>query len=73
MTKTERSAIVAKIEARTNYDVSTLRIAKDGTMTARLDSDKTFAGYDPKRYVVGNVRDFSDPRSDICDIEAFFE
>ena len=72
MTKTERTTIIAKIDARSNYDASTVRIAKDGTITAKLDANKTFAGWNPRRYFVCNVADFSDPRHPYSDIEAAF-
>ena len=49
-------AIVLQIVSRSReFDAETVRISRDGLVTARKDADKTFAGSDPSRYVVGHV------------------
>lgn len=59
MTKTQRATIIKLINADTSYDAATVRINADGVITARLDADKTYAGNDPARYLVGHVDDFA--------------
>ena len=39
-----RSEIIARIDRATNYDAATVVIHRDGTISAVLDADKTFAG-----------------------------
>lgn len=53
ITKSQRAQVVAYIASSTSYDARTVRITKDGMVTARKDADKTFAGHDPHRYNVG--------------------
>jgi hypothetical protein len=55
MTKTRRAAIIQTIDATTDYDVNTLRIHRDGTISARKDANKTFRPSDSMRYLVGHV------------------
>lgn len=38
-----------------------MRIGRDGSVTGLKDADKTFAGNDPVRYLVGYVGDMVDP------------
>jgi len=43
------------------YDASTMRITRTGEVTALKDADKTFAGNDKTRYVVGHMADMVGP------------
>ena len=60
ITKAARTAIKAILREGNTYDAETLRIARDGAVTALQDADKTYAGYDPMRYLVGHVSDMVD-------------
>lgn len=59
MTKTQRAAIIAKIDAHTDYDANTVIIHRDGTISAILDANKTFNGPETTRILVGHVDDFT--------------
>ena len=54
MTKARRAAIIRTIDATTDYDAGTVRIHRDGSISARKDTNKTFK-FDPVRYLVGYV------------------
>ena len=58
MTKTERAAIIAKIDASTNYDAATVIFHRDGRISAIKDADKTFNGPEKDRLLVGYIEDF---------------
>ena len=53
MTKAQRAALIAHIDANTNYDISTVRVHHDGTVTAVMDADKTLNGPHRTRLLVG--------------------
>jgi hypothetical protein len=55
ITQTVRASIRTVLERSREFDATTMRIGADGVVTARKDADKTFAGNDPARYVVGHV------------------
>ena len=57
ITKAQRAALIAHIDASTDYDVSTVRVHRDGTVTAVLDADKTFNGPHNDRMLVGYTDD----------------
>lgn len=54
MIKTRRAAIIKTIDATTDYDASTVRIHRDGSISARKDANKTFKP-DTVRYLIGHV------------------
>lgn len=54
---TVRAAIRTVLARSNEFDASTMRIARDGAVTALKDADKTFAGNDPVRYLVGHAQD----------------
>ena len=54
---TVRTAVRQVLARSRDYDASTLRIGRDGAVSARKDADKTFAGNDPRFYLVGHVDD----------------
>jgi len=58
MTKTARAAIIARIDATTGYDAATVVIHRDGTISAKLDANKTFNGPHDTMLLVGHVADF---------------
>ena len=58
MTKIERNVIIAKIDANTDYDASTVIFHRDGRISAIKDADKTFSGPHSERLLVGYVEDF---------------
>ena len=60
ITNAIRSAVRTIIADSREYDAETVRIGRDGTVTALKDADKTFAGNDPVRYLVGHVSDMVD-------------
>jgi len=60
MTKTtvaRRSTVIAIIADSREYDATTVRIGRDGSISALKDADKTFAGHDARRYSVGHIDD----------------
>ena len=57
MTKAQRAAMIAHIDANTNYDISTVRVHRDGTVTAVMDADKTLNGPHNDRILVGYADD----------------
>ncbi|MFT8423135.1 MAG: hypothetical protein ABF665_16770 [Gluconacetobacter sp.] len=59
MTKTQRAAIIALIATHTDYDTKTVRIQADGSISAKLDADKTSNGPHDDRLLVGHVSDFA--------------
>lgn len=59
ITKARRAAVVAIIKASREYDADTVRISRDGIVTALKDADKTFAGHDPRRWTVGHIDDLT--------------
>ena len=60
ITKTVRASIRTILERSGEYDASTMSIGRDGTVTALKDADKTCAGNDPTRYLVGPVDELVD-------------
>ena len=59
MTKTERAAIIAIIDADTDYDVSTVRFSADGSISGIKDANKTFHGPETTRELIAHVADFA--------------
>ena len=59
MTKTQRAAIIHMIDGNTQYDSSTVRISRDGYISAFLDADKIFNGPETIRLTVGQIADFA--------------
>lgn len=59
MTKTERDRIIDIIANKTDYDASTVRIGRDGSVTAKLDPDKVPVGH-RCRLLVARAADFAD-------------
>jgi len=59
MTKTTRAAIIAMIDANTDYDVDTIKFHRDGSITALKDANKTFNGPETDRLLVCFVSDFA--------------
>ena len=57
LTKTQRAAIVAYVAEHTQYDAETVRISKDGTVSAIKDANKTFNGPHTERIDIGSVAD----------------
>lgn len=53
MTKSQRTKLIAIIDKTTNYDAASVRVTKDGKVTARLDANKTFNGPHNTRVFVG--------------------
>lgn len=53
MTRTDRNAIRTIIANSREYDASTMRISRDGAVSAAKDADKTFNGPETGRYLVG--------------------
>ena len=53
-----RKEIIAKIDAETDFDASTVKFHRDGTISAILDADKTFNAPETERLLVGWVKDF---------------
>lgn len=56
-----RATIRSIIADSTEYDANTMRIGRDGEVTALKDADKTFAGNSGQRYLVGHVSDMVTP------------
>lgn len=56
-TPTRRAELVKAIGEMTDYDPDTVRLAKDGRVTAILDADKTFNGPHTTRAFVGYADD----------------
>lgn len=52
-----RATIRTVLERSREWDAATMQIGADGVVSARKGADKTFAGNDPARYVVGHVAD----------------
>lgn len=59
MTKIERTAIIALIDAETDYDAATIRFHRDGMISGVKDADKTFNGPETVRLSIGHVSDFA--------------
>lgn len=57
ITKTQRAAVIEYVRSETNYDASTVRISRDGVVSAVLDADKTFNGPHTTRIDLGTVAD----------------
>lgn len=57
ITKTQRAAIKTILTNSAKYDASTMRITRDGIVTAKQDADKTFCGNDQNRYHIGYYGD----------------
>jgi len=53
----KRSDIIELIDRITDYDASTVIIHRDGTISAILDADKTFAGPHKMRTLVCFIED----------------
>ena len=60
ITAAVRATIRTIIDDSRDYDVSTLVISRDGSVSAKKDADKTYAGYDSVRYLVGHVQEMVD-------------
>lgn len=59
MDKITRAAIIAMIDASTDYDASTITFHRDGSISAAKDADKTFNGRETGRFLVCYVSDFA--------------
>lgn len=59
MTKTTRAAIIAIIDAKTDYAADTVKFHRDGSISAIKDPNKTFDGPEAARLLVGHVSDFA--------------
>ena len=57
ITRAQRALIKAYLSTETKYDASTLRITRQGQVSARLDVDKTFAAPAYGRMFVGWLDD----------------
>lgn len=53
MTANVRNALRAVLANSREYDPATMQVDRAGQVTARKDADKTFAGNDTVRYLVG--------------------
>lgn len=58
-----RRAIRAQLAASRQWDPATMKIGRDGTVTAMKDPNKTMRAEAPIRYLVGNVADMLEPRT----------
>ncbi|ANA14154.1 hypothetical protein [Acetobacter oryzifermentans] len=54
MSKTVRAAIITQVSDSAEYDASTVRISRNGEVTAKKDQNKT-SSYDNARYLVGYI------------------
>lgn len=61
VTKTVRTSIIKIVARSREYDARTIRISRNGEVSALKDADKTFAGNDPMRYLVGHVSEMIAP------------
>ena len=59
MTKNDRTATIALIDADTQYEAASVCFHRDGTISALLDADKTFNAPEKTRYVVARVSEFA--------------
>lgn len=59
MTKTNRTAIIALIDASTDFDAATIKFHRDGTISGIKNADKTFNGPETDRILIGHVSDFA--------------
>ncbi len=57
ITATVRTAVRRVIADSNRYDAGSVQISRTGVVSARKDADKTFAGHDARRWVVGYVGD----------------
>lgn len=57
ITATVRAALRQVLANSREYDATTLRVGRDGAVTALKDADKTYAGNDRTRYLVGYAAD----------------
>lgn len=57
MTKTRRAEIIKMIDENTNYEASSVRFHRDGTISALKDANKTYKP-DSTRYLVCRLSDF---------------
>lgn len=58
ITRAQRDKVLRYIDRNTDYDIRTVRIAKNGDVTALKDADKTCNAPETTRYLVGRVGDF---------------
>ena len=65
VTKITRASVIKIVEQSREYDASTVRISSDGRVSALKDADKTYAGNDPIRYLVGCVSEMVAPDGSI--------
>ena len=56
MKKIERAALIARIDASTSFDADTVIIHRNGSITAKLDANKTAHGPHDMRCLVGTAR-----------------
>ena len=66
MTRAQRAAIIATIEANTDYDIKTVVFHRDGGISAILDADKTFNGPETVRKFITHVKHFSNGANPFC-------
>lgn len=60
ITKTARKTIRSILIESREYDASTMRISRDGEVSAKKDANKTFGGRENTRYLVGYASDMVD-------------
>lgn len=56
---TNKAAIIALIDAETDFDADTIEFAEDGTISGIKDADKTFDAPETDRLLIGNVSAFA--------------
>ena len=59
MTKNDRTAIIALIDANTQFEAASVCFHRDGTISALRDADKTFNAPETVRCQVGHLDDFA--------------
>jgi len=65
ITSARRNAVREILEGSSSYDADTLRISRTGEVTAQHDANKTFAGNDSTRYLVGHIDQMVDAHGNI--------
>jgi hypothetical protein len=59
MSKTDYAAVIAHIDATTDYDADTVILHRNGTISAKLDANKTCNGPHDAFLLIGHVDDFT--------------
>ena len=58
-----RRTVIAMIDEHTDYDATTVRFHRDGTISAVKDADKTFNAPETMRLLVCHVGEFAGGRN----------